>query len=260
MALSIETIPIDKLKEWAVAAGELALAHQKDVVEQFKADDTPVTNVDYLVEKFLVEQVRQAFPDHQLIVEESGRIGPHSDWLWALDPIDGTKSFMRKLPVWAISVGLLYRFQPAAGVIYLPVSKDLFWACEGGAWWNDEPLRSKPPGSYNDDLRFLAVHSQAHEDNEVNYPRVQAFGSTAAHLAYLAAGQAIGVLARRVHIWDLAAGLAILAQSGFTAEYLSGRPLDLEELSDGRKTSEQMIATRPEWVEQLRNDIRRRPQ
>jgi myo-inositol-1(or 4)-monophosphatase len=154
----------------------------------------------------------------------------------------------------------MYRFHPVAGVIYLPVSQDLFWGWEGGAWWNDEPLRSKSPGDYNDEIRFLAVHSQAHEDNEVNYPRVQAFGSTAAHLAYLAAGQAVGVLARRVHIWDLAAGLAILEQAGFTAEYLSGRPLDLEELSDGRKTSEQMIATRPEWVDRLRNDIRRRTQ
>jgi myo-inositol-1(or 4)-monophosphatase len=260
MELSVETIPIDVLKEWAIEAGELALAHQKDVVEQFKADDTPVTNVDYMVEKFLVERVRETFPDHQLIVEESGRIGPQSDWLWALDPIDGTKSFMRKLPVWAVSVGLMYRFQPVAGVIYLPVSQDVFWAWEGGAWWNDEPLRPDSPGNYYDEIKFLAVHSQAHEDNEVNYPRVQAYGSTAAHLAYLAAGQAVGVLARRVHIWDLAAGLAILDQSGFRAEYLSGRPLDLEELSDGRKTSEQIIATRPEWVEQLRKDIRRRTQ
>jgi myo-inositol-1(or 4)-monophosphatase len=260
MELSQQTIPIELMKEWAVEAGEIALAHQKELVEHTKADHTPVTNVDYMVEKYLVDQVSEIFPRHQIIVEESGRIGPESEWLWAMDPIDGTKSFMRKLPVWAVSIGLLYRFRPVAGVIYLPVSQDLFWGWEGGAWWNDQSLVNQEPADYESDLQFLAVHSQAVLDNAIHYPRIQAYGSTAAHLALLAAGQAVGVLTRRVNIWDLAAGLAMLGQTGCAAEYLSGRELNLEELSDGRKTSEQMIATRREWVDRLRNDIHRRPQ
>lgn len=258
MTFEIEVTMIEQMKRWVVDAGKMALANQHDLDEQIKADQTPVTNVDKMVEKFLVETIRAAYPEHQIIAEESGGIGPQSDWLWAMDPIDGTKSFMRKLPVWGVSLGLLYRGEPAAGAIYLPVSGDLYWGWQGGAFWNGESIHTQPPFSYDSSLTFLAVHSMAHEDNEIVYPRIQAFGSTAAHLAFLAAGKASGVLARRVHIWDLAGALPILQQAGCAVQYLSGRPFSVTELLDGSRTREQLVATRPEWMERLRGDIRKR--
>ncbi len=258
MTFEINEKIVEQMKGWVVEAGIMALANQHDLDERIKADETPVTNVDTMVEKYLVELIRAMFPNHQVIGEEAGRVGPESDWLWALDPIDGTKSFMRKLPVWGVSLGLLYRGKPAAGAIYLPVSRDLYWGWQGGAFWNGTDLRTRPELAYDSSLTFLAVHSMAHQDNEILYPRIQSFGSTAGHLAFLAAGKAAGVLARRVHIWDLAGALPILQQAGYAVQYLSGRELSVEELLDGGKTREQLVATRPEWMERMRGDIRKR--
>ena len=258
MTFGIDATVVEQIKGWTIAAGKLALENQHDLDEQIKADDTPVTNVDTMVERFLVEAIHTAFPDHQVIGEEASRIGSKSDWLWALDPIDGTKSYMRKLPVWGVSLGLLYRGAPAAGVVYLPVTGDLYWGWQGGAFWNGSSLSEQPPFAYDSSLTFLAVHSMAHQDNEILYPRIQAFGSTAAHLAFLAAGKAAGVLARRVHIWDVAGALPILQQAGYAVQYLSGRPLVISDLFDGSSTREQLVATRPEWMERLRGDIRKR--
>lgn len=258
MAFELNETVLEQMKRWVVDAGRLALENQHDLDEQIKPDNTPVTNVDTMVEKLLVDAIRSSFPDHQVIGEEAGRTGPQSDWLWALDPIDGTKSYMRKLPVWGVSLGLLHQGQPAAGAVYLPVSGDLYWGWQGGAFWNGDPLGEQPPFAYDSSLTFLAVHSVAHEDNEIRYPRIQAFGSTAAHLAFLAAGKAAGVLARRVHIWDLAGALPILLQAGYAVQYLSGRAFTMEDLLDGQKTREQLIATRPEWMERMRGDIRKR--
>lgn len=246
---------VKQMEEWAVKAGRIALEYQLQVVETLREDETPVTEADHVVEDYLVDQIREAFPDHRIVTEEAGLLGPESDWVWALDPIDGTKSFARRLPVWGISIGLLHRGEPAAGVIYLPTTRDLFCGGPGGARWNGCMLA--PMTGWEDDSNmFLAVHSHAHEDNQLLYPRIQAFGATAAHLAFVASGRAVGALARRVHIWDLAGGLAILRQVGGKAEYVSGRPLRLDELMDGRKTPEQVLTAASGWLERLHLQVR----
>lgn len=246
---------IELMKQWAVEAGRMARDWQDHASVTPKGNNTPVSEADLAVESFLVEKIRASFPGHQIITEEAGALGASSEWVWAIDPIDGTKAFISGKPVWGISIGLLRECAPAAGVIFLPVSQDLFWGWEGGAFWNGRLLGQTPALDYDDEQLFLAVHSHAHEQHELRYPRLRASGSTVAHLAYLSAGLAVGVLTRRVHIWDLAAGAAILRQAGFAIEYLSGRPLDLQPLMDGRKCAEEVLAARPEWMARLREQI-----
>lgn len=255
MTFSIDEAVIEQIKTWAVEAGKMATELQQNLTEHMKSDETPVTNADVQVEQFLVGKIRAAFPDHQVIAEESGRVGSPGEWLWAVDPIDGTKSYIRKLPIWAVSIGLLQHDRPAAGVIYLPVSDDLYWGWEGGSFWNGRRLRGPASDNYDNPLYFLAVHSNAHAERHIEYPRIQAFGSTAAHLVYVASGQAVGSLARRVHLWDLAAAVPILWQAGCEVEYISGQTVDFRVLEDGRKTPEELLATRPEWMERVRSQL-----
>jgi len=243
------------MKQWAVQAGRIALDWQGNSVEDLKPNNTPVSDADLAVENFLVRKIRAAFPAHRIITEESGQLGPESDWAWAIDPIDGTKAYMRRQPVWGISIGLLFRGAPVAGVIYLPVNHELFWGWEGGAYHNEHRLEPIPGQDFEDIRLFLAVHGHAKEQHALDYPRLLSTGSTVAHLCYLAAGQAVGALVRRVHIWDLAAGMAILGRAGYVTEYLSGRTLDLLPLMDGRKCAEEVLATRPEWMERLRRQV-----
>lgn len=252
---SLQVGHIELMKQWAVQAGRMARDWQGHASGTLKSDNTLVSEADLAVERFLVEEIQASFPGHQIIAEEAGVSGPASDWAWAVDPIDGTKAFIRGKPVWGVSIGLLYQCVPLAGVIALPVSQDLFWGWEGGAFWNDRPLGRLSAQDYEDEQLFLAVHSHAAEQYALRYPRLKASGSTVAHLAYLSAGLAVGVLTRRVHVWDLAAGLAILRQAGYAIEYLSGRPFDLRPLMDGRKCAEEVLATRPEWMARLRAQI-----
>jgi myo-inositol-1(or 4)-monophosphatase len=246
---------IELIKDWAVQAGQLAQEWQDHGGETLKNDNTLVSEADLVVERFLVEKIQAEFPGHQIIAEESGRAGDATDWAWAIDPIDGTKSFIRRMPVWGVSIGLLYRSVPAAGVIYLPVSQDLFWGWEGGAYWNGRSLAPQMDQEYEDSGLFLAVHAHAREQHALGYPRLKSTGSTVAHLAFLSAGLAVGALVRRVHIWDLAAGMAILCRAGYAIEYLSGRPLDLRPLMGGHKCGEELLASRPEWMGRLRSQI-----
>jgi myo-inositol-1(or 4)-monophosphatase len=251
----LQVVDIELVKQWALEAGRMALDWQERVSAELKSDNTPVSEADLAVERFLVKKIHARFPGHQVIAEETGISGPPGDWAWAIDPIDGTKAFVRRQPVWGVSIGLLFRGAPAAGVIYLPVSQDLYWGWEGGAFWNGWPLACQPGQAYDDPELFLAVHSHAPEQHALRYPRLRAAGSTVAHLAFLSAGQAVGVLLRRVHIWDLAAGTAILRRAGYAIQYLSGRPLDLRPLMDGRKCAEEILAARPEWLDRLRSEI-----
>lgn len=116
----------------ARAAGELALGYYRggfDVV--IKADRTPVTQADREAEQLIVERLRRAFPDCGFLGEEFGDQGT-KDRRFIIDPIDGTKNFVRGIPVWATLLALEEGGQVTAGVIYNPALGEMFWASHGG--------------------------------------------------------------------------------------------------------------------------------
>jgi histidinol-phosphatase len=106
-----------------------------------KADATPVTEADRGAERAIVEVLAGAFPEHGFLGEEFGARGPQ-DVRWIIDPIDGTKNFVRRVPVWATLIALEERGEITVGVVYNPVTGDLCVARRGhGAFLNGEPLR-----------------------------------------------------------------------------------------------------------------------
>jgi myo-inositol-1(or 4)-monophosphatase len=246
------------IRSWLVEAGQIALEGFVDAQVHFKADHTPATDVELRIEQYLTGQIHQHFPGHQILAEEGGLDGTGSEYHWAIDPIDGTKPYLRGLPLWGISLGLLEGQQPAAGFFYTPATGDMYWGSAAGAFWNDQPLNGSHALAMNDPLAFLAVTSQAHRKYDIQYPRVQAFGSTALHLAYVARGIAVGALTRRVYLWDLAGMLPVLQQAGVELAYLSGRPVQLEHLFGGSQAEEAFLAARPQNMEPLRRLISER--
>jgi len=124
---------VEFLKKMAVEAGTLALDYQrKGISADTKDDDSPVTAADKACEKMLVEAIRREFPDDGILGEEGANLESKSGRRWIIDPIDGTKDFVRGMPVWANLIGLEQDGQVVAGVANCPTQNTLCWASKGG--------------------------------------------------------------------------------------------------------------------------------
>ncbi len=256
-ALTLETVA--DIQRIIRNAGEVALERRSSARVQLKSDWTPFTDIELEMERLIVGFIQERFPDFQMITEESGVHGISAPWVWVLDPIDGTKVFLNGLPNWGISLGLLVEGKPALGFFYMPVSRDFYWGGEGfGAFLNETDLATIRRLPYDDPLAFLAVSSNAHRRFEFDHPRVQAFGSTAAHLSYVVQGIAIGALTRRVHLWDVAGLLPLLEQTGIQVEFFSKGKFTPESFLDGSNLPEELLAAHPENMDRVRQGIRRK--
>ncbi|HSV86296.1 MAG TPA: inositol monophosphatase family protein [Levilinea sp.] len=244
------------IRSWLVEAGQIALDGFAQAQVHYKADHTPATDVELRIEQQLIKRIQTHFPGQQILTEEQGLEETGSPYCWVLDPIDGTKPYLRGLPVWGISLGLLVGQTPAAGFFYTPVTRDMYWGTPDGAFWNERPLNGSAALALDDPLAFLAVTSEAHRKYEIRYPRLQAYGSAAAHLAYVARGIAVGALTRRAYLWDIAGMLPVLQASGVELAYLSGHPVALERLLRGAQAGDAFLAARPENMARLRGMIK----
>ncbi len=198
-------------------------------------------------------------------------------YTWAIDPLDGTTAFVRGLPGWGISMALLYEGRPLFGLFHMPLLDDLTYSCLGRPFGfcrgrsmpgcetpTPEPScphprvlgrAVQPDWSHNG---FLAVTAGAHKEFRIDIDRTRALGSVAASLVYTARGAATAAFIPKAYLWDLAAGALILQQAGGELRYLSGPPVDLAELLDGRLIPEPIVAGHPDIVAQLQHTIQRR--
>ena len=128
--------------EAARAAGEIALRYYHGGVEvMIKPDQTPVTEADRQAEQAITAILGRAFPDWGFLGEEFGEAGS-TETRWIIDPIDGTKNFVRGIPVWAVLIALEERGEVTTGVVHNPATGDLFTARRGeGAFVNGRPIR-----------------------------------------------------------------------------------------------------------------------
>jgi myo-inositol-1(or 4)-monophosphatase len=243
------------VKSWMQTASHLALKYHAELRMHMKPDHTPVTDVEYRIEEMLIEKIQRAYPGHQILTEENGLLGAMGEYLWIIDPIDGTKPYLRGLPFWGISVGLLHACKPLAGFIIFPAMDEFYWGGEGGAYLNGRRLSLSGDQEFEDELVFLAVASNHHRNYEICYPRLQAYGSTVFHLACLARGLAIGVLTRRINLWDFAGFLPIFRHLGISIDYVSGKALDLSALIQGQKTAEGLLAAPERYLPLLHDCI-----
>ncbi|MHB8934347.1 MAG: inositol monophosphatase family protein [Bellilinea sp.] len=255
--ITLETI--HEIKQIIRQAGEIALRRRHAARIQLKLDRTPFTDVELEMEALIIPFLQAHFPDSQIITEENGIHGPASSSVWALDPVDGTKVFLNGLPNWGVSLGLLENGAPKLGFFYMPVSGDLYWGGKGfGAFLNEMDLTTTKRLDFDDPLAFLAVTSSAHRRFDFDYPRLHSFGSTAAHLCYVAQGIAVGALTRSVNIWDLAGVLPILDQTGIQVEFISQGLFSPVPFLNNAKLPEGLIAAHPSVMAAVRAGIHRK--
>lgn len=184
-----------------------------------------VTEVDKQSDALISSYLRAHFPDHGLLTEESGVSGPESDWLWVVDPLDGTTNFAQGLPIFCVSIALQHRGETMLGVVYAPVMDELFTAIRGqGAWCNGKKMRL----SGKTDLRASVLVTGFPYDlaenpvNNLDYfcamsaktRAVRRFGSAAYDLALVADGRFDGQWEMALNLWDIAAAALMVEEAG----------------------------------------------
>lgn len=211
----------------------------KDVEVTLKADESPVTRADVEAEEAIREVILEAFPEHGFYGEETGHLQADAEFTWLIDPIDGTKSFIRRTPFFSTQIALMHGDQLILGVSNAPLYGELAWAERGrGANLNNRPLRVGDVAQLADAAISLGnVKSLARSSAwsvlggivaKVN--RTRGYGDFC-HYHMLAAGQLDLVIESDLNILDVAALSVIVQEAGGIFTQLDGEPLGLDSTS-----------------------------
>ena len=214
----------------ARAAGSIINRAALDVesvrISQKQVNDF-VTEVDHAAEKVIIETLLTAYPGHGILAEESGSTqgAQDSDYVWIIDPLDGTTNFIHGFPVYCVSIALAVKGKVEQAVIYDPSRNDLFTATKGrGAFMNDRRIRVSKRTRLEECLISTGFPFRP-GDNFKNYLNMMADvmqrtagmrrpGAAALDLAYVAAGFTDGFFETGLKPWDVAAGSLLVTEAG----------------------------------------------
>ena len=145
----LDNIDIKDIKDIAIEAGSAIMAiYQKDFTVEYKDDNSPLTEADIVSNNIICNSLEKKYPDIPILSEENQEI-PYDvrknwDYYWCIDPIDGTKEFVKKNGEFTVNIALIYKSEPVMGVVFSPVLEELYWAKKGsGAYKNGKTLPLK---------------------------------------------------------------------------------------------------------------------
>ena len=192
-----------------------------------KSPNDFVTEVDHKAEAIIIETLLAADPGHGILAEESGREhgAKDSEFVWIIDPLDGTTNFIHGFPVYCVSIALAFRGQVQQAVVYDPTRNDLFYASKGrGAFLNDRRLRVSKRTRLTDCLVSTGFPFRKGDNFKRYMQMMEAVmpacaglrrpGSAALDLCYVAAGYTDGFFENGLSPWDIAAGSLMITEAG----------------------------------------------
>ena len=227
-------LDVPLIKEWLEEAGSIALSYFQRCGYRYKIDQTPVTEADKAVEQFLVEKIQKAFPKHGILAEEQTAI-PGNEYTWVIDPIDGTSAFIMGIPTWCIAIGVLRNLEPFFGIVYVPVTGELYHAYpDKKAFWNGHEITMNE-NIIIDEKALLCLSTYSHRHHKILFPgRIYSIGSGILQHLLVARGLAAGSVTLQPKIWDLAAVFPIIKSAGGLIQYLSGDHVYCKDLFMGQ--------------------------
>lgn len=195
-----------------------------------------VTDYDYLSQELILKRIRKYFPSHQFLAEEGAfESVNHAEPLWIVDPLDGTVNFARSIPIFAISIAVSISKEIVTGIVYQPLSNELFVAQKGrGAFLNGKQLRISATSKLEE--AFIAtgfpynvtsdpLHCIESFDHMARKGvSLRRLGAAAIDLAYVAAGRFDGFWEVGLHPWDMAAGKLLVEEAGGRVSSYGGSP------------------------------------
>jgi myo-inositol-1(or 4)-monophosphatase len=196
-----------------------------------KPDGSSVTLADAQASTLVLDGLQEHAPDIGIISEEAKSYRPEAQWQWAVDPLDGTASFARGLPVWGLGIGLLRQSEPVAGYLRFPVTAQTFTFESGVGLLNGGPLPEASEGLSADTRNVMITSVHAYVDiRRVAGHRFHNLGSNLYHLMMLACGRCEAIITGPCYLWDLAPALPFTRVRGHVERYLDGSPFDLQPL------------------------------
>ena len=233
------------VEDLARQAGKMMLDMRAGISSTLKPDGSFVTEADLAVQDFLFRELALNFPDYRLVGEENccdlSQIDPAIP-IFVVDPIDGTDSFRSGMAYFCTSIGLYESGRFILGAIYSPVFDEMFSVDDG-----QPPRRNGVPLTVCTECditpnSFLAAPSNFHRNFTTDFPgKIRSLGSTAYHLALVAAGANIGAIPC-AFIWDIAAGVALVEAAGGKVARFDGVALDYLQYMDGKRLPADLLA------------------
>ena len=170
-----------------------------------------VTNSDKKTEKVLINELTKNKKKYSILSEEIGFIkNDDNDYIWVIDPIDGTTNFLHGIPHFCISIGLKFKDEIISGIIFDPIKNEIFYAEKNqGAFFNNHRIRVSKRKNLDECL--FATNKNGLSSTDLN---ARIFGSAALDLAYVASGRIDGYFQNGLNLWDIAAGTLIVKEAG----------------------------------------------
>ncbi len=225
----------------AKEAGKIILHYYSENVNAISKTNTYdlVTKADIEAENKIISIIKNKFPNHSLLTEESGEEIHKSDYCWIIDPLDGTNNFYHKFPMFCVSIALYKKGKPLIGVVFDPLKKEFFYAEKNeGAYLNDKKINVSNVNSLSKSLlvlgfyyeRGLLMRKSLNQMKKFFYENVHGIrrtGSAALDLCYTACGRFDGYWELTLNPWDYAAGSLILTEAGGRITDIQGKRYNL---------------------------------
>jgi myo-inositol-1(or 4)-monophosphatase len=231
---------LPELEAIAREAGALLMGYfKRRVAIEYKGDVDLVTEADRASERLIVERLQAQWPEHGIVGEEGTRSEGGAEYLWYVDPLDGTTNFAHGYPVFCISIALARRDgQLEVGLLYDPTRDEMFIAERGnGAALNGEPIRVSKTTTLSESLLGTGFPShKRHKNPNIHFYHqltlrshgVRRAGSAALDLANVASGRYDGFWEFNLNPWDTAAGVLLVQEAGGTVTRFDGSPFRLD--------------------------------
>ena len=233
---------LDIATEAVMSAGVVLQDHwgKLETIEEKGRSGDLVTEADKKAEAQILKVLRRYVPEHQILAEESGQLGDReNEYLWAIDPLDGTTNYAHGYPIAAVSVGLLIEGIPQVGAVYNPFRNELFRAAKGlGATCNRRPIRVSQTAELIKSLLVTGFAYDRRETADNNYAEfcylthftqgVRRSGSASLDLTDVACGRLDGYWERGLRPWDIAAGIVLVEEAGGKVTAYDCSPLEID--------------------------------
>jgi myo-inositol-1(or 4)-monophosphatase len=243
--MSAITAPVADVDLFRAVAADAALISGRiqkarlgtEIGVQNKGELDLVTEVDRACEEAILARLRRSFPNHDVVAEESAPSLSGSEYVWYVDPLDGTTNFAHQYPFFCTSIGLTKNGSVIASAVYDVVKDELFTAARGrGATCNGRPIRVSKSAELSRsvfltgfpyDLKDDVTHTLRLFERFVHHARaLRRDGAAALDLAYLAAGRIDGYFEERLKPWDVMAGALLVEEAGGRVSRFDGSPIN----------------------------------
>ena len=223
-------------KEAALLAGHYLKKNFGDQIQTVDKEShhSIVTQHDIEAERLIIDLLKNKFPSHGILSEEIGLMRGDADYIWVIDPLDGSSYYSRGIETFSVSVALMYRYEVIAGAIYLPVQGELFFAeKDKGAFLNEKKINVSATADLRESIgnfghRYLRLeeYDKGMRNLLKSIRSVRGGGSCAMEMSYLACGRIDIVLTVNQSFWDYAAGSLIVSEAGGEVTDIKGNHVD----------------------------------